>query len=188
MNPWTVACQALLSMRLPRQEYLSWLPFPSPGDISNPGMEPVSPALAGGFFTAEPPGKPLTLVRGEFKDKSDWVFVLVKPSHNLHKQLRQNLHFSLCLQNSVHQSLPPTLASLAQPLRPQDLLAHAIFFCGNTIPYLLDLASVPTKKSAWNPFFSVCSPYCALQFIDPCLQTRMLRPGEKRLVQVWQWE
>jgi len=87
MNLWTVACQALLSMGLPRQEYLSRLPFPSPGDLSNPGMEPVSPALAGGFFTAEPPGKPLTLVRGGFKDKSDCVFVLVKPSHNLRKQL-----------------------------------------------------------------------------------------------------
>ena len=34
------------------------LPFPSPGDLPNPGIEPMSPALAGGFFTAEPPGKP----------------------------------------------------------------------------------------------------------------------------------
>ena len=41
-----------------RQEYWSGLPFPSPGDLSDPGIEPVSPALAGGFFTAEPPGKP----------------------------------------------------------------------------------------------------------------------------------
>ena len=42
-----------------RQEYWSGLPFPSPGDLSDPGIEPVSPALAGGFFTAEPPGKTL---------------------------------------------------------------------------------------------------------------------------------
>ena len=187
MNPWTVACQALLSMGLPHQEYLSWLPFPSPGDLSNPGMEPVSPALAGRFLTAEPPGKPLTVVRGGFKDKSDCVFVLVKPSHNLRKQLGWNLHFSLCLQNSVHQSLPPTLPHWLSPCGLK-ILAHAIFFHRNTISYLLDPASVPTKKSAWNPFFSVCFPYCTLQFIDPCLQTRMLRPGEKRLVQVWWWE
>ena len=43
-----------------RQEYWSGLPFPSPEDLSNPGIEPKSPespALAGGFFTAEPPGK-----------------------------------------------------------------------------------------------------------------------------------
>ena len=40
-----------------QQEYWSGLLFPSPEDLPNPGTEPVSPALAGGFFTAEPPGK-----------------------------------------------------------------------------------------------------------------------------------
>ena len=51
---WTVAHQAPLSMGFSRQEYWSELPFPSPGDLPNPGIEPaslVSPALAGGFFT-----------------------------------------------------------------------------------------------------------------------------------------
>ena len=59
-TPWTVDCQAPLSMGFSRQEYWSGLPFTSPGDLPNPGIEPaslVSPALAGGFFT-EPPGKP----------------------------------------------------------------------------------------------------------------------------------
>ena len=58
-----VALQALLSMEFSRQEYLSGLPVPSPGDLPNPGMKlvpPGSPALANGFFTTEPPGKPLT--------------------------------------------------------------------------------------------------------------------------------
>ena len=45
-------------MGFPRQEYWSGLPFPSPGDLPDPGMELASPALAGGFFTTEPPGKP----------------------------------------------------------------------------------------------------------------------------------
>ena len=58
MTPWTVAHQSTLSMRLPRQEYWSGLPFLSPGDLPNPGIEPEPPALAGGFFTTEPPGKP----------------------------------------------------------------------------------------------------------------------------------
>ena len=40
------------------QEYWSRLPFPSPDDIPDPGVEPTSPAFAGGFFTTEPPGKP----------------------------------------------------------------------------------------------------------------------------------
>ena len=56
--PWTVACQASLSVGFSRQEYWSGLPFPSPGDLPESGIEPVSPALAGGFFTMEPPGKP----------------------------------------------------------------------------------------------------------------------------------
>ena len=57
-NPWTVAHQAPLSMGFSRQEYLSELPFPSPGDLPNPGTELTSPALACGFFTTAPPGKP----------------------------------------------------------------------------------------------------------------------------------
>ena len=43
----------------PRQEYWSGFPLPSPGDLADPEIEPASPALAGGFFTTEPPGKPL---------------------------------------------------------------------------------------------------------------------------------
>ena len=44
-------------MGSPRQEYWSGLPFPSPGDLPDPVTEPTSPALAGRFFTTEPPGK-----------------------------------------------------------------------------------------------------------------------------------
>ena len=61
VTPWTVAHQAPLSMGPSRQEYWNGLPFPTPGDLSDPGILPVSlvsPALAGGFFTTEPPGKP----------------------------------------------------------------------------------------------------------------------------------
>ena len=53
VTPWTVAHQAPLSIGFPRQEYWSGLPFPSPGDLPNPKIEPVSlmsPALAGGFL------------------------------------------------------------------------------------------------------------------------------------------
>ena len=54
---WTVARQAPLSMGFSRQEYWSGLPFSTPGHLPNPGIKPTSPSLAGGFFTAEPPGK-----------------------------------------------------------------------------------------------------------------------------------
>jgi len=53
----TLVCQAPLFMGFPRQEYWSGLPFSSPGDLSDPGIKPVPPALAGGFFTTEPLGK-----------------------------------------------------------------------------------------------------------------------------------
>ena len=59
-TPWTVMLQAPLSIGFPRQEYWSGLPFPPPGDLPNPGIEPTSPAspvLADGFFTTVPPGK-----------------------------------------------------------------------------------------------------------------------------------
>ena len=56
---WTVAHQALLSMGFPRQEYLSEVSFPSPGDLLDPGINSTFPALEGGFFTPEPFGKPL---------------------------------------------------------------------------------------------------------------------------------
>ena len=55
---WTVAHQVPLSIGFLRHEYWSRLPFPSPGDLPNPGIKPLSPALAGGIFAAEPPGKP----------------------------------------------------------------------------------------------------------------------------------
>ena len=58
MTPWTVAFQAPLSMEFSRQEEWNGLPFPTPGNLPNPGIKPIYPALAGGFFTAEPPEKP----------------------------------------------------------------------------------------------------------------------------------
>ena len=56
---WTVAYQASPSMGFSRQEYWSGLPFPSPGDLPDPGIEPRSPALETDALTSEPPGKPL---------------------------------------------------------------------------------------------------------------------------------
>jgi len=57
-TPWTVAYQASLSMGFSRQEYWSGLPFPSPGDLPDPGIEPGSPTLEADTLTSEPPGKP----------------------------------------------------------------------------------------------------------------------------------
>ena len=60
--PWTVACQAPLSMGFSRQEYWSGLPFPSPGDVPDPAIEPKSPALPADDLPTELRGKPCFLI------------------------------------------------------------------------------------------------------------------------------
>ena len=56
--PWTAAHQAPLFKDFSRQEYRSGFPRPPPGDLPDSGIKPSPPALAGGFFSVEPPGKP----------------------------------------------------------------------------------------------------------------------------------
>ena len=55
--PWTVACQAPPSMGFSRQEYWSGVPFPSSGDLPDPGIEPWSPVCQADALTSESPGK-----------------------------------------------------------------------------------------------------------------------------------
>ena len=81
-------------MGFPRQEYWTGLPFPSPGDLPDPGIKLTSPALAGGFFTTDPPGKPSyklgipkkgvkerCLERGQFQVKRYQTQVLMDTYH-----------------------------------------------------------------------------------------------------------
>ena len=58
-SPWTVAREAPLFLGFSRQEYWSELPFPSQGDLPDPGIEPRSPVLQADALLSEPPGKPL---------------------------------------------------------------------------------------------------------------------------------
>ena len=55
LTPWTIACQVLLSMEFSRQEYWSGLPFPSPGDLPDPGIKPASPALQADSLLSKTP-------------------------------------------------------------------------------------------------------------------------------------
>ena len=57
LNQWTVAYKAPLSLQFSKQEYCSGLPFPSPGDLPNPGIKPGSPILQADGLPSEPPGK-----------------------------------------------------------------------------------------------------------------------------------
>ena len=63
MTPWTVAHQAPLSMEFSRQEYWSGLPFPSPEDLPDPGIDPRSPALQADSLLTESPGKPINVCK-----------------------------------------------------------------------------------------------------------------------------
>ena len=60
--PWTVAYQAPPSMGFPRQEYWSGVPFPSPGDLADPGSEPGSPALQADTLPSEPPEATIIII------------------------------------------------------------------------------------------------------------------------------
>ena len=66
-TPWTVAYQAPLSVGFSRQECWSGLPFPSSGDLPNPGIEPGSPALQADALPSAPPGKPNSLAPGKLQ-------------------------------------------------------------------------------------------------------------------------
>ena len=93
-TPWTVAHQPPLSMEFSRQEYWRRLPFPPPGDLPHLGIEPRPPALAGGFLTTEPPGKPndIWLYRQNTVHRKTSLH-LIYVYESTRKNLWQCLHF-----------------------------------------------------------------------------------------------
>ena len=104
-TPWTIAHQAPLSMGFARQEYWSGLPFPSPGDRPNPGIDPRSPALRADALTSEPPGKHYT------------VFVLYFLFPDSHQNFLHHFFFFLSLSHLlllfwVHKTEVSSLSSL----------------------------------------------------------------------------
>ena len=81
-DPKDCSLPGSLSMGFPRQEYWGKLPFPSPGDLPDPWIETASPTLAGGFFTAEPPGKPKEMC-SYFQIGGNASCFFPSPSYNL---------------------------------------------------------------------------------------------------------
>ena len=70
-TPWTVAHQAPLSMEFSRQEYWRGLPFPSPGDLPDPGIEPGCPTLQADALPSEPSGNPMT-----YTPSNEWTMTV----------------------------------------------------------------------------------------------------------------
>ena len=79
-TPWTVAFQVPLSIRFSRQEYWSGLPFPSPGDLPNSGIEPgSSAALQADSLPTELQGKPFGAQMKQYRSSASCLVILVKP-------------------------------------------------------------------------------------------------------------
>ena len=86
-TPWIVTQQAPWSVGFPRQEYWSGLPLPPPGGLPDPGIKPaspVAPSLAGGFFTTEPPEKPIKYIQTTEVQKN--VFQMIQGYRNVLQQ------------------------------------------------------------------------------------------------------
>ena len=93
--PWTVAHQTPLSMEFFRQDYWSRLPFPTPGDLPNPGIKTASPALAGGFFTTEPPGSPRICINLTVPLPGILPTELTQDVHQIYVQSSQNIIYNI---------------------------------------------------------------------------------------------
>ena len=95
-TPWTVAYQAPQSVEFSRQEYWSGFPFPSPGDLPNPGIEPRSPALQADALLSEPPGKLPWNTRPMFKKWNGFL------CPNMERYPRYAAKWKEILQNNVY--------------------------------------------------------------------------------------
>ena len=110
-TPWTVACQSPLSMGFSRQAYWSGLPFPSPGDLPNPGIEPRSPVLQADTLSSEPPGKSKNTGVGCHSLLQE-IFL----THGLNPGLP---HYRQMLYRLSHQGSPREQVEKRKPLHSQ---------------------------------------------------------------------
>ena len=111
-TPWTIACQVPLSMEFSRQEYWIGLPFPTPVDLPDPGIEPMPPALAGRFFTTVSHEKPSVQNMFSHKLSKTFMILFIKDTHTLEVKkvdtqtcthYTQNLaHATACCRSFTH--------------------------------------------------------------------------------------
>ena len=113
VTPWTVARQAPLSVGFSRQEYWSGLPFPSPGDLPDPGIKPRSPALQADSLPAEPQGKPKNTGVGSLSFLQR-IFLTLELNQGL-LNYRQTL-YQLSYQWSGHLGSPVSRWSVTKSL------------------------------------------------------------------------
>ena len=129
-----------------RQEYWSGLPFPSPGDLLDPGMEPRSPVLTGGVFTIEPPGKPLPLLTNFYFPHSNIIvsLKLICPT---------GFYTYLCTYTLFFLFKILFLCRLWQNTK-QSSLGYTVGLCWLFITYIHLKKIGQTKSTPWFHFFS----------------------------------
>ena len=130
-TPWTAAGQVSLSMGFSRQEYWSGLPFPTPRDLPNPGIQPMSlapPALAGRFFTTALPGKPQSFIHSPIKYTHGKLCLKASSLTTIrkHKVMGKSLDAGV-RQTQVHNPAPPPTGSTLQVQR--CWAGSETFFC-----------------------------------------------------------
>ena len=140
-TPWTAAYQVPLPMGFSRQGYWSGLPFPSPGDLPDPGIEPGSPALEADALTSEPPGKPTFGIYPVWPLLPTFTLPLVLPIIMVHVNL------SSCLL---------TDAPVSTPCTPHPSIVSKVIFlnkCQIMLFYYSQLSSGPpiTQKISQIP-------------------------------------
>ena len=145
VTSWTVAHWAPLSMKFSRQEYWSGLPFPSPGDLPDPGIQPGSPALQADSLPSEPPGKPF---KGSGTCK--WERWLVQPRW----PWLQPRHHGTSLPKGKHLALSLAPLHSRPSCLPHSLTTDKLVRCGgislliqNTSWLLLLLLSLPLLQA-----------------------------------------
>ena len=108
-TPWTVAYQAPPSMEFSRQEYWSGLPFPSPGDLPDPGIKPWSPALEADTLPFEPPGKPFHAKMGTIRTEMARTYQKQKRFRRGDKNTQKNYKNDPDNHNGVVTHLQPDM-------------------------------------------------------------------------------
>ena len=127
MTPCPVALQTLLSVGFLRQEYWSWLPFPSPGDLPQPGVESVFPALVDGFLTIEPSGKPTPT--------STAIYISLGTHLRIHLKLYRHTYKHVATQVQRYIDTHPPLATHTPHLYVHTYTHAYMYTCNSTCRY-----------------------------------------------------
>ena len=136
-TPWTVAYQASLSVGFSRQEYWSGLPFSSPGDLPDLGIEHESPALRADALPSEPPEKPIVRYKCSLSLASRWKHDCFSPSFLFHRtEAPEERLFSFSGSSS--------------PKSPEETLSGLSWVACPLLKYLLELQDqAGTREREW---------------------------------------